>query len=93
MTRLATEVGIEGKLGGQADVRGVSGTWRHLTDAVNSMANNLTEQVRNIAQVATAIAQGDLQKKIVVDVTRRDPRAEEHHQHHGRSAVGRSPTR
>ena len=68
MTRLATEVGTEGKLGGQADVRGVSGTWRHLTDAVNSMANNLTEQVRNISQVATAIAQGDLQKKIVVDV-------------------------
>ena len=67
VTRLATEVGTEGKLGGQADVRGVSGTWRHLTDAVNSMANNLTEQVRNISQVATAIAQGDLQKKIVVD--------------------------
>jgi HAMP domain-containing protein/signal transduction histidine kinase/DNA-binding response OmpR family regulator len=67
VTRLATEVGTEGKLGGQADVRGVAGTWRHLTDAVNSMANNLTEQVRNISQVATAIAQGDLQKKIVVD--------------------------
>jgi len=66
VTRLATEVGTEGKLGGQADVRGVAGTWRHLTDAVNSMANNLTEQVRNISQVATAIAQGDLQKKIVV---------------------------
>ena len=67
VTRLATEVGTEGKLGGQADVRGVAGTWRHLTDAVNSMANNLTEQVRNISQVATAIAQGDLQKKIIVD--------------------------
>src|SRR4029453_15117594 len=67
VTRLAREVGVEGKLGGQADVRGVSGTWRHLTDAVNSMATNLTEQVRNISQVATAIAQGDLQKKIVVD--------------------------
>jgi HAMP domain-containing protein/CheY-like chemotaxis protein len=67
VTRLATEVGTEGKLGGQADVRGVSGTWRHLTDAVNSMAGNLTDQVRNISQVATAIAQGDLQKKIVVD--------------------------
>ncbi len=67
VTRLATEVGVEGKLGGQADVRGVSGTWRDLTDAVNSMANNLTDQVRNISQVATAIAQGDLQKKIVVD--------------------------
>jgi HAMP domain-containing protein/signal transduction histidine kinase/DNA-binding response OmpR family regulator len=67
VTRLATEVGTEGKLGGQADVRGVSGTWRHLTDAVNSMATNLTDQVRNISQVATAIAQGDLQKKIIVD--------------------------
>src|SRR5690606_13030395 len=67
VTRLASEVGIEGKLGGQADVRGASGTWRDLTDAVNSMANNLTAQVRNISQVATAIAQGDLQKKIIVD--------------------------
>ncbi|HVW27270.1 MAG TPA: HAMP domain-containing protein [Polyangiaceae bacterium] len=67
VTRLATEVGTEGKLGGQADVRGVAGTWRHLTDAVNSMATNLTDQVRNISQVAAAIAQGDLQKKIVVD--------------------------
>ena len=67
VTRLAREVGVEGKLGGQADVRGVSGTWRHLTDAVNSMATNLTDQVRNIAKVATAIASGDLQQKIVVD--------------------------
>jgi HAMP domain-containing protein/signal transduction histidine kinase/DNA-binding response OmpR family regulator len=67
VTRLASDVGVEGKLGGQADVRGVSGTWRDLTDAVNSMATNLTDQVRNISQVATAIAQGDLQKKIVVD--------------------------
>jgi HAMP domain-containing protein/CheY-like chemotaxis protein len=67
VTRLAREVGVEGKLGGQADVRGVSGTWRHLTDAVNSMANNLTEQVRNISQVSTAIARGDLTRKIVVD--------------------------
>jgi HAMP domain-containing protein/CheY-like chemotaxis protein len=66
VTRLASEVGVEGKLGGQADVRGVSGTWRDLTDAVNSMANNLTAQVRNISQVATAIAEGDLDKKIVV---------------------------
>ncbi len=65
--RLAREVGVEGKLGGQADVRGVSGTWRLLTDAVNSMANNLTDQVRNISQVATAIARGDLDRKIVVD--------------------------
>jgi HAMP domain-containing protein len=67
VTRLASEVGVEGKLGGQADVREVSGTWRDLTDAVNSMANNLTAQVRNISQVATAIAEGDLDKKIVVD--------------------------
>jgi len=67
VTRLACEVGIEGRLGGQADVRGVLGTWRNLTDAVNSMAANLTDQVRNIAKVATAIANGDLQQKIVVD--------------------------
>src|SRR4029079_16550148 len=58
VTRLASEVGIEGRLGGQADVRGVSGTWRDLTDAVNSMAGNLTSQVRSISQVATAIAEG-----------------------------------
>ncbi|HEV8631336.1 MAG TPA: HAMP domain-containing protein [Thermoanaerobaculia bacterium] len=66
VTRLASEVGVEGKLGGQADVRGVSGTWRDLTDAFNSMAGNLTSQVRSISQVATAIAEGDLRKKIVV---------------------------
>ncbi|HEX4423223.1 MAG TPA: HAMP domain-containing protein [Kofleriaceae bacterium] len=67
VTRLARDVGIEGRLGSQADVRGVLGTWRNLTDAVNSMAANLTDQVRNIAKVATAIANGDLQQKIVVD--------------------------
>jgi HAMP domain-containing protein/CheY-like chemotaxis protein len=67
VTRLARDVGIDGRLGGQADVRGVLGTWRNLTDAVNSMAANLTDQVRNIAKVATAIANGDLQQKIVVD--------------------------
>ncbi len=67
VTRLAYNVGIEGRLGDQADVRGVLGTWRNLTDAVNSMAANLTDQVRNIAKVATAIANGDLQQKIVVD--------------------------
>ncbi len=67
LTRLAREVGIEGRLGAQADVRGVLGTWRNLTDAVNSMAANLTDQVRNIAKVATAIAAGDLQQKIVVE--------------------------
>jgi CheY-like chemotaxis protein/HAMP domain-containing protein len=65
--RLANEVGVEGRLGGQADVRGLSGTWRDLTDGFNSMANNLTQQVRNISQVASAIAEGDLRKKIVVD--------------------------
>jgi HAMP domain-containing protein/CheY-like chemotaxis protein len=67
VTRLASEVGFEGKLGGQADVRGVSGTWRELTENVNSMANNLTDQVRSISQVASAIARGDLDKKITVD--------------------------
>src|SRR5690349_2584478 len=67
VTRVAREVGTEGRLGGQAQVRGVSGTWRDLTDNVNSMASNLTGQVRNIAQVATAVAQGDLSQKITVD--------------------------
>jgi HAMP domain-containing protein/signal transduction histidine kinase/DNA-binding response OmpR family regulator len=68
VTRVAREVGTEGKLGGQAQVPGVAGTWKALTDSVNSMANNLTAQVRNIADVATAIAGGDLSKKITVDV-------------------------
>ncbi|MGE5765156.1 MAG: HAMP domain-containing protein [Mycobacterium leprae] len=67
VTRVAGEVGTEGKLGGQAQVKGVSGTWRDLTDNVNFMARNLTDQVRNIAQVATAVAQGDLSQKITVD--------------------------
>jgi signal transduction histidine kinase/HAMP domain-containing protein/CheY-like chemotaxis protein len=67
VTRVAREVGTEGRLGGQADVKGVSGTWKDLTDNVNSMAVNLTSQVRNIAQVTTAVAQGDLSKKIDVD--------------------------
>src|SRR5258705_266259 len=67
VTRVAREVGTEGKLGGQAMVRGVAGTWKDLTDSVNSMAANLTGQVRNIAEVATAVAQGDLSKKITVD--------------------------
>jgi signal transduction histidine kinase/HAMP domain-containing protein/ActR/RegA family two-component response regulator len=67
VTRVAREVGTEGRLGGQAQVRGVSGTWRDLTDNVNSMASNLTDQVRNIAQVATAVAEGDLSQKITVD--------------------------
>jgi HAMP domain-containing protein/CheY-like chemotaxis protein/signal transduction histidine kinase len=69
VTRVAREVGTEGKLGGQAQVRGVAGTWKDLTDSVNSMASNLTAQVRNIAEVATAVAQGDLSKKITVNVS------------------------
>jgi HAMP domain-containing protein/signal transduction histidine kinase/DNA-binding response OmpR family regulator len=69
VTRVAREVGTEGKLGGQATVRGVAGTWKDLTDSVNSMASNLTGQVRNIAEVATAVAAGDLSKKITVDVS------------------------
>jgi len=68
VTRVAREVGSEGKLGGQADVRGVAGTWKDLTDNVNMMAGNLTAQVRNIAEVTTAIANGDLSRKITVDV-------------------------
>ncbi|MCE0484060.1 MAG: HAMP domain-containing protein [Methylacidiphilales bacterium] len=68
VTRVAREVGTEGKLGGQADVKGVAGTWKDLTDSVNSMARNLTGQVRNIAAVTTAVATGDLSKKITVDV-------------------------
>ena len=69
VTRVAREVGTEGKLGGQAEVRGVAGTWKDLTDSVNSMASNLTAQVRNIAEVATAVAKGDLSKKITVNVS------------------------
>ncbi|HEX2603630.1 MAG TPA: HAMP domain-containing protein, partial [Oxalicibacterium sp.] len=68
VTRVAREVGTEGKLGGQANVPGVAGTWKDLTDSVNSMAGNLTSQVRNIADVTTAVANGDLSKKITVDV-------------------------
>jgi HAMP domain-containing protein len=68
VSRVAREVGTEGKLGGQAAVEGVAGTWKDLTDNVNSMANNLTGQVRNIAEVATAIAEGDLSSKITVEV-------------------------
>ncbi|MGE3460224.1 MAG: HAMP domain-containing protein, partial [Kofleriaceae bacterium] len=68
VTRVAREVGTEGKLGGQAQVKGVAGTWKDLTDNVNSMASNLTAQVRNIAEVTTAVARGDLGRKITVDV-------------------------
>src|SRR5690606_20603804 len=67
VTRVAREVGTEGELGGQAQVPGVSGTWKDLTDNVNSMADNLTTQVRNIAEVTTAVANGDLSKTISVE--------------------------
>src|SRR5437588_3332541 len=69
VTRVAREVGTDGRLGGQANVLGVAGTWKDLTESVNSMASNLTAQVRNIAEVATAVANGDLSKKITVDVS------------------------
>jgi HAMP domain-containing protein len=67
VTRVAKEVGTEGKLGGQAEVKGVGGTWKDLTENVNAMASNLTSQVRNIAQVTTAVANGDLSRKITVE--------------------------
>ena len=86
VTRVAREVGTEGKLGGQAEVRGVAGTWKDLTDNVNSMATNLTAQVRNIAEVATAIAQRRPLKKDHGGCERRNPRAQEHDQHDGRPA-------
>ena len=87
VTRVAREVGTEGKLGGQAQVHGVAGTWRDLTDNVNQLAGNLTDQVRNIAQVTTAVARGDLCQKITVDARGRDPGAEEHRQHDGGPAL------
>ena len=87
VTRVAREVGTDGKLGGQAQVPGVAGTWKDLTDNVNFMASNLTAQVRNIAEVATAIASGDLSKKITADVTRRDPVAQGNAQHDGRAVA------
>src|SRR2546425_7057922 len=68
VTRVAREVGTDGKLGGQANVPGVAGTWKDLTDNVNWMAGNLTAQVRNIAEVASSVARGDLSHKITVDV-------------------------
>src|SRR5439155_27071782 len=67
VTRVALEVGTEGKLGGQAEVRGVAGTWKDLTDSVNSMAGNLSSQVRGIAKVVTAVANGDLKRKLQVE--------------------------
>ena len=86
VTRVAREVGTEGKLGGQAKVKGVAGTWKDLTDSVNSMAGNLTDQVRNIADVTTAVANGDLSKKIAVDVKGEFLTLKKHDQHDGRSA-------
>ena len=86
VTRVAREVGTDGKLGGQAVVPGVAGTWKDLTDSVNSMASNLTGQVRNIAEVATAVASGDLSRKITVDVRGEILQLEGSHQHHGRPA-------
>ena len=96
VTRVAREVGTEGKLGGQAIVPGVAGTWKDLTDSVNAMASNLTSQVRNIAEVTTAVAKGDLSRKITVDVRGEILAAERHHQHDGRPAQrlrGRSHAR
>ena len=97
VTRVAREVGTEGKLGGQARVEGVAGTWKDLTDNVNLMADNLTGQVRNIAEVTTAVAK---RRPVEEDHRRRegrDPRAQEHHQHHGRPAqrlrLGSDPRR
>ncbi len=83
VTRVAREVGTEGKLGGQAQVSGVAGTWKDLTDNVNFMASNLTAQVRNIADVATAIAGGDLSKKITVNVSGEILQLKGNHQHDG----------
>ena len=86
VTRVALEVGTEGKLGGQAQVKGVAGTWKDLTDSVNGMASSLTGQVRNIAEVTTAVAKGDLSRKITVDVKGEISGTQEYHQHDGGSA-------
>ena len=93
MTRVAREVGTDGKLGGQAQVPGVAGTWKDLTDSVNSMASNLTGQVRNIAEVATAIATGDLSKKDHGERERRNSAAERNHQYDGGPAQRASPAK
>ena len=87
VTRVAREVGTDGKLGGQAQVPGVAGTWKDLTDNVNFMASNLTGQVRNIAEVATAIATGDLSKKIDGRRSRRDLAVERNVEHDGRAVA------
>ena len=86
VTRVAREVGTDGKLGGQAQVPGVAGTWKDLTDNVNLLAANLTTQVRNIAEVTTAVARGDFRERSPFRRERRDPRTQKHHQHDGRSA-------
>ncbi len=86
VTRVAREVGTEGKLGGQAIVPGVGGTWKDLTDNVNSMASNLTAQVRNIANVATAVANGRSFQEDHGQRQRRNSRAQENDQHNGGSA-------
>ena len=83
---MAREVGIEGKLGGQARVPGVAGTWKDLTDNVNFMASNLTTQVRGIVKVVTAVANGDLTQKLVVEAQGRDRRARRDDQQHDRHA-------
>ena len=85
VTRVAREVGSEGKLGGQAVVPGVAGTWKDLTESVNPMASNPTNQVRNIAGVTTAVARGDLSTRITVDARGEILEAQEHHQHDGGS--------
>ena len=87
VTRVAREVGTDGKLGGQAQVQDVSGVWKDLTDSVNSMASNLTAQVRNIAEVTIAVANGDLSQEDHRRRPRRDPAAQGSHQHDGRPAA------
>ena len=86
VTRVAREVGTEGKLGGQAQVPGVAGTWKDLTDNVNVMAANLTEQVRGIVKVVTAVANGDLKQNLTVQGQGRGRGAGRHHQQHDRHA-------
>ena len=86
VTRVAREVGTEGKLGGQAKVKGVAGTWKDLTDNVNAMATNLTGQVRNIAEVTTAGCKGRPFQEDYGRSEGRNPRTEEHHHYDGRSA-------
>ena len=97
VTRVAREVGTEGELGGQAIVPGVAGTWKDLTDSVNAMASNLTVQLRDMSNVATAIANGDLTRQITVDVRGRNSSDQRRHQPHGRAAqrirVGNNPCR